>query len=91
MDAKGVEFFGIEGPCVGFRGEDRGSRCVEGAEGVHQRRIVLGFREMVEVVGIFAQVDKSSAGVGGVGPWHDQDGIVSGTFGGPLGEHSLLS
>jgi len=91
VDVEGFEFVGIEGPCVGFCGEDRRSCCIEGSESMHQGRITLGFGEMVEVVGVLTQVDKFSTCVGGIRPGHDQHGIVSGTFGGPFGEHSSLS
>ena len=63
IDAQSVEFVSIHQPCIGFRGKDGRSRCVQGTEGVHQGWIVLGFREMVEVVGVLAQVNKSTAGV----------------------------
>jgi len=40
----------------------------------------------VEVVGIGAEIDECCWAVG-IFPGDDKDGIVGGTFGGPLGEH----
>ena len=89
VHAQRVEFLCVERPRVALRGEDGRPRRVERAQGLHQRRVVLGLGQMVEIVGILAQVDESSiAGtVRRVRPRHDKDRIVCGTFGGPFGEH----
>lgn len=52
------QLFGGEGPGVAFGGKDGGARGVEGAEGVHEGWKLLGFGEVVEVVGVFAEVDE---------------------------------
>ena len=54
---------GGEGPGIAFGGEDGGSGGVEGAEGVEEGRVGFGFGDLVEVVGVLAEVDE----VGGVG------------------------
>jgi len=51
---------------------------VQSAKSMHQRRIEFGFGKVVEVVGIFAQVDETpvAGGVPGIRPGNDKDGIV---------------
>ena len=83
----GLVFAWVDEPGIAFGGEDGGARGVEGAEGVHQGRVLLGFDEMVEVVGVFAEIDETTVGVRGIGPRDDEDRIVGGTFGGPFCEH----
>ena len=74
----GLIFAWVDGPGIAFGGEDGGAGGVEGAEGVHQGGVALGFGEVVEVVGIFAEIDEAAVagGVRGVVPWDDEDGIV---------------
>ena len=58
VEVEMFELFGGEGPGVAFGGEDGRAGGVEGAEGLHERRVVFGLGEMVEVVGVLAQVDE---------------------------------
>lgn len=50
----------IERPGIALGGEDWRARRVEGAEGMHERRIELCFGEEIEIVGILAQVDEAA-------------------------------
>ena len=90
-EAKLLELFGGEGPGVAFGGEDGRAGGVEGAEGVHEGREALGLGEMVEVVGVCAEIDEVRGGVRGVGPGNFQGGIVGGALCGPFGKHLYLS
>jgi hypothetical protein len=89
VEAELVEFFGLEGPGVTFGGEDWRARGVEGAESVHERREVFGLGEMIEVVGVFAQVDEVAARMGRIGrrirPGDDEDWVVGSALCGPFG------
>jgi hypothetical protein len=84
MDAELVKLFALENPCVALRGEEGRARGVEGAESVHEGGEVLGLGEMVEVVGVLAQIDEVGFGVGRVCPGDDEDGVVGGAFCGPF-------
>ena len=53
-----LEFVAVERPCIALRGEDGRARRVEGAQGMHQRRMLLGLGKMVEVVGVRSQIDE---------------------------------
>jgi hypothetical protein len=83
----------VERPGIAFGGEDRGARGIEGAKSVHQRGMELGFRKMVEIIGIFAKVDEAAVPgrVRWIRPGNDKDGIFSGGFDGPFSEHQCLS
>ena len=83
----GLVFVWVDEPGIAFGGEDGRARGVEGAEGVHQGGILGCFFEMIELVGIFAEIDETAVGVSRVCPWDDEDGIVGGAFGGPFCEH----
>jgi hypothetical protein len=80
-----VELFGFERPGVALGGEDRRARGVEGAESVHESGEVFGFGEVVEVVGVFAEVDEVNRRVGRVRPGDDEDGVVGSALCGPFG------
>ena len=64
VQAKCVELLCVERPRVALRGEDRRTRGVERAQGMHQGRIVLGFGEVVEIVRIFAEIDEAAVARG---------------------------
>ncbi len=59
IDAQVLQLFGVERPGIALGGEDRRAVRVQRAQGLHQRRVLLGFGEMVEVVGVLAQVDEA--------------------------------
>jgi hypothetical protein len=83
-----VELFGLERPGVALVGEDGGARGVESTESMHESGEAFGLGEVVEVVGVFAQVDEVSARVGrirrGIRPRDDEDGVVGGALCGPF-------
>jgi ribosomal protein S28E/S33 len=51
--------------------------------------MLLGLGEMVEVVRVFAKIDKAAIarGIGWVRPGNDEHRVVRRTFGGPVREH----
>ena len=67
----------------------RRARGVESAESVHEGGKVFGFGEMIEVVGVFAEVDEVGAGAGRIErrirPGDDEDGVVGSALCGPFG------
>ena len=67
---EGVEVFGRERPGVAFGGEDGGARGVERAEGVHDGGEQLGLGEMIEVVGVVAEIDEVVGRIDGIRPRH---------------------
>ena len=54
---------------------------------MHEGRELLGLGEVVEVVGIFTQVDEVDRRIFGIRPGDDEHGVVVGAFSGPFGEH----
>jgi len=82
--------FGVQRPRIALRREDDRSGCIQGAERVHQGRVKLGLRQMVEIVRIFTQIDEMAVGIGRIGPGDDQYRIVRGAFNGPLAEHLFI-
>jgi hypothetical protein len=76
--AKIFELVGIERPCIALRGEDRRSRCVERTQSMHQWWMLFDFREVIEVIGVLAEIDESaiSGGIGWVRPGNHKHGIV---------------
>jgi hypothetical protein len=91
FQAKGFELLLVERPGVTFGGEDGRTGSVERTQGMEQRRMLLDLGKMIEVVGVFTQINEVAAGVRGIRPGNDEDGIVCGTFNGPFGEHLRLS
>ncbi len=89
FEAEAGDLFGGEGPGVAFGGEDGRTGSVEGAECLHQLGVLLGLGNLVEVVGVFAEVYEVGGGCG-VMPGNDEGGVFGGAFGGPVGEHGLL-
>lgn len=94
LEAEMVKLFsfgcGAQRPRVAFRSEDNGPGRVEGAKSVHQGRVKLGLRQMIKVVRVLTQIDEVAVGAGRIRPGDDQDGIVRGTFNGPLAEHLYI-
>jgi hypothetical protein len=84
-----IELFRFERPRVALGGEDGRARGVESAESVHESGEVFGLGEMVEVVGVFAEVDEVRAGAGRIErrirPGNDEDGVVGSALCGPFG------
>ena len=76
--AKIVELLCFERPCIALRGEDSGSWSVERAQGMHQRGVLFDFGEMIEVVGVLAEIDESAiaGGIGWVRPGNDEHRVV---------------
>ena len=56
----GCEFIGRHDPGVTLRGEDGRADGVEGTERLSERRMKLRFRDLVEGVGIFAEVNEAN-------------------------------
>ena len=76
--AEVVELLCIERPRIALGSEDGRSGGVERAQSMHQRRMLFNFREMVEIVRVFAQIDETAiaGGIGGVRPGNDEHEIV---------------
>ena len=92
LEAEGLEvvvvLVGAEGPGVALGGEEGRARGVESAESAAESRVVLGFGDLGDVVGLGAEIDEACGAVG-IRPGDDEGGRVGGTFGRPVGEHLL--
>ena len=76
--AEVIERFCVERPRITLGGEDGRSGGVESTQSMHQWRMLFNLGEMIEVVGIFAQIDEAaiSGGIGWIRPGNDEHGVV---------------
>lgn len=86
----GVVGIGVEGdgPGVTLGGEDGRALRVERAESVEERWIGYGFGQVIEVVGVLAEVDEVDGRSLRIRPGDDENGIIGAALGGPFGNHN---
>lgn len=49
-----------------------------------------GLGKVVEVVGVFAEVDEAGSRILGIVPWDNEDGIIGAAFCRPVSEHNYI-
>ena len=75
IDLQMAEFLAAYDPGVTLGGKDRRARRIEGAQGLHEWRMLLGFGDGVEVVRVSTEIDEGRCSVG-IFPGNDKDWVV---------------